>query len=166
MTNLVSRRRHLASAAFFLILIFVFAQARAQKKDSAGSVLQPDKGKFSVVLEGKTIGHEEFEIAPTGAGWLARGTTTLKSDKGADTKVTGNLMIGPHKPTKPMARTSFSLTASPKLRCRCRELSPSNRISLSLRPLSQFWTTIFIINTRSSHVFTIGLSAARNSYRF
>ena len=30
MTNLVSRRRHLASAAFFLILIFIFAQARAQ----------------------------------------------------------------------------------------------------------------------------------------
>ena len=95
MTNLVSRRRHLASAAFFLILIFIFAQARAQKKDSAGSVLQPDKGKFSVVLEGKTIGHEEFEIAPTGAGWLARGTTTLKSDKGTDTKVTGNLTLQP-----------------------------------------------------------------------
>jgi hypothetical protein len=95
MTNLVSLRARFAPAIFLVILLFAFVQAQAQKKDSAGTLLQPDKGKFSVVLDGKTIGHEEFEIAPTGAGWLARGTTTLKSDKGAETKVSGNLTLQP-----------------------------------------------------------------------
>jgi hypothetical protein len=97
MTNFDPRRKRFASAAFllFFFFVFAFAVANAQKKDSTGGVLQPDKGKFSVVLEGKTIGHEEFEIAPNGAGWLARGNTTLKSDKGGDTKVSGNLTLQP-----------------------------------------------------------------------
>ena len=95
MTIVASRCARFASAIFLLVLVFAFAQAHAQRKDSPGTLLQPDKGRFSVVLEGKTIGHEEFEIAPTGAGWLARGTTTLKSDKGGDTKVSGNLTLQP-----------------------------------------------------------------------
>jgi len=93
MKNFGSRRAGFASAALLLVFVFAFAVANAQKKESPGSVLQPDKGKFSVILEGKTIGHEEFEIAPNGAGWLARGNTTLKSDKGADTNVSGNLTL-------------------------------------------------------------------------
>jgi len=95
MTNFAASRAHSASAIFLLILVLAFAQAHAQKKESAGTLLLPDKGKFSVVLEGKTIGHEEFEIAPAEAGWLAHGTTTIKSDKGADIKVTGNLTLQP-----------------------------------------------------------------------
>jgi len=81
------------AVAFLLMLIFGFALAHAQKKDVG--VFQPDKGKFSVQLDGKTIGHEEFEIAPSGGGWLAHGTTTIKSDAGAETKVTGNLTMQP-----------------------------------------------------------------------
>jgi hypothetical protein len=74
-----------------VLVSICLVQAHAQK--NSGTVLQPDKGKFSVVLEGKTIGHEEFEIAANGAGWLARGTTNLKSEKGSDTKVSGNLTL-------------------------------------------------------------------------
>jgi hypothetical protein len=81
----------LMSVAIVLFLFIVLTFAYAQKKPSI--VLQPDKGKFSVLLDGKSIGHEEFEIAPNGAGWVARGSTTLKSEKGADTKVTGNLTL-------------------------------------------------------------------------
>ncbi|HET8966733.1 MAG TPA: hypothetical protein VFN20_10990 [Candidatus Acidoferrum sp.] len=81
-------------AASVLILAFGFTLARAQKKDSSGA-LQPDKGKFSLLVDGKSMGQEEFEIAPSGAGWLARGTTTIKSEKG-DTKVTGNLALQPN----------------------------------------------------------------------
>lgn len=79
---------------FSLLLCFcAFTLARAQKKDSASaSVFQPDKGKFSLLVDGKTVGHEEFEIAPSGGGWLARGTTTLAAEKG-ETKVTGNLTL-------------------------------------------------------------------------
>src|SRR5258708_19241601 len=93
MTLSSSRPERCASAAFFLMLIFGFALAHAQKKDAG--VFQPDKGKFSVQLDGKTIGHEEFEIAPSAGGWLAHGTTTIKSDSGAETKVTGNLTMQP-----------------------------------------------------------------------
>jgi hypothetical protein len=95
MTIFISRRMRTASAAFVLFFVCGIALAHAQKKDSAGSVLQPDKGKFSLVLDGKQIGHEEFEIAPNGAGWLARGTTSIKPEKGAETKVSGNLTLQP-----------------------------------------------------------------------
>lgn len=94
MTIFNSRRTGLAFAAAILILAFAIALAHAQKKGAAG-IFQADKGKFSVLLEGKTIGHEDFEIAPSGAGWLARGTTSIKSDQGAETKVTGNLTLQP-----------------------------------------------------------------------
>lgn len=82
-----------AFAASLLILVFGFAFARAQKKD-ANTALQPDKGKFSLLVDGKSMGQEEFEIAPSGAGWMARGTTTIKTETG-DTKVTGNLTLQP-----------------------------------------------------------------------
>ena len=91
MTLIRSHPLPFALTALLLILIFGFALAHAQKTD--GGIFQPDKGKFSVLLDGKSIGHEDFEIAPNGAGWLARGTTTIKSDKGGDTKVTGNLTL-------------------------------------------------------------------------
>ena len=93
MTFFASHATRSASIAFLFFLFFGLACARAQKKDAG--ILQPDKGKFSVLLDGKSIGHEEFEIAPNGAGWSARGTTTLKSDKGPETKVTGNLTLQP-----------------------------------------------------------------------
>jgi hypothetical protein len=94
MTIFSSRRRRLASAASILILVFGVALAHAQKKSSA-AIFQADKGKFSVLLDGKAIGQEEFEIVPSGSGWLARGTTTIKTEQGGDTKVTGNLTLQP-----------------------------------------------------------------------
>jgi hypothetical protein len=94
MTIFRSRRISLASAESILILVFGVALAHAQKKGAAG-IFQPDKGKFSIQLDGKTIGHEEFEIAPSGSGWLAKGTTAIKSDQGVETKVTGNLTLQP-----------------------------------------------------------------------
>ena len=87
--NLFSRR----AIWFSLLLCFsALTLARAQKKDAATSLFQPDKGKFSLLVDGKSVGHEEFEIAPSAGGWLARGTTTLATEKG-ETKVTGNLTL-------------------------------------------------------------------------
>jgi hypothetical protein len=56
--------------------------------------LEPDKGKFSLLVDGKSMGQEEFEILPSGAGWVARGTTTFKTETGG-TKVTGQLTLQP-----------------------------------------------------------------------
>jgi hypothetical protein len=92
MTIFSSRNLHSIFLAAFLVLAIGLATAQAQKKES--SVLQPDKGKFSVLLDGKKIGQEEFEIGPSGAGWTARGSTTIKSESG-ETRVTGNLTLQP-----------------------------------------------------------------------
>ena len=65
----------------------------AQKNNANTSLFQADKGKFNILLDGKSIGREEFEIAPNGAGWLAKGTTEIKSENGQATQVTGNLTL-------------------------------------------------------------------------
>jgi hypothetical protein len=68
----------------------------AQKKGAAGSgVLAQDKGKFTIKLAGQTVGHEEFEIAPSEGGWLAKGTADIKPPEGAASKVTGSLTLQP-----------------------------------------------------------------------
>lgn len=68
----------------------------AQKKAAASSVdtvFAPDKGKLSIKLDGQTVGHEEFEITPSGGGWLAKGTSEIKPPEGAWSKVTGTLTL-------------------------------------------------------------------------
>ena len=68
----------------------------AQKKGAqtpGTHVFAPDKGKLTIKLAGQTVGHEEFEIAPSGGGWLAKGTTEIKPPEGAATKVSGSLTL-------------------------------------------------------------------------
>jgi len=68
----------------------------AQKKaaESSGPVVFVlDKGKFTVKLDGQTVGHEEFEIAPSSGGWLAKGTAEIKPPEGAASKVSGSLTL-------------------------------------------------------------------------
>ena len=85
----------------FFALVFVFAAGvaltlEAQKKPAASpSVLAQDKGKFTIKLAGQTVGHEEFEIAPSEGGWLAKGTADIKTPEGPASKVTGALTLQP-----------------------------------------------------------------------
>jgi hypothetical protein len=73
----------------------VFSLA-AQKKALPGpAVLAQDKGKFTINLDGRTVGHEDFEIVPSGGGWLAKGTADIKPPQGAASKVTGSLALRP-----------------------------------------------------------------------
>ena len=65
----------------------------SQQKNAGAGVLQQDKGKFNILLDGKSVGKEEFEISPNGAGWLAKGTTEINTGEGPATKVTGNLTL-------------------------------------------------------------------------
>jgi hypothetical protein len=69
----------------------------AQKKGSATSpsVFTQDKGKFTIQLNGKSVGHEEFELAPAGAGWLAHSTTDITPPDSAAARVTGSLTLQP-----------------------------------------------------------------------
>ena len=79
-------------SSFLALVACAVVSLNAQKK-TAESVFSPDKGKFTINLEGRTIGHEEFEIAPSGAGWVAKGTTSVSLPDGGATKVTGSLAL-------------------------------------------------------------------------
>jgi len=89
------------AAIFALTIGFVSCAAfslAAQKKGataSGASILAQDKGKLTIKLDGQTVGHEEFEIAPSGGGWLAKGTTEIKPPGGTSSKVTGTLSLQP-----------------------------------------------------------------------
>jgi hypothetical protein len=87
-------------AAIFALTIGIAACAAisfaAQKKGATSSgagIFAQDKGKLAIKLDGQTVGHEEFEIAPSGGGWLAKGTTEIKPPQGASSKVTGTLSL-------------------------------------------------------------------------
>ena len=66
--------------------------AQSQKR---AALFAPDKGKFTIQLDGQTVGHEEFEIAPSSGGWAAHGTTNLKTADTPATRVTGALTLQP-----------------------------------------------------------------------
>ncbi len=89
-----------ASLVFSLAALIAVAGATlalaAQKKSAASSVFAEDKGKFTIKLAGQTVGHEEFEIAPSGGGWLAKGVSDIKPPEGAATKITGSLTLQPN----------------------------------------------------------------------
>lgn len=73
-------------------------RATAQKESGAKAVpsmgiFTPDKGKFRIVLDGQTIGNEEFEISRSGDTWTARGSTTAHAPGGPDIKATGQLKL-------------------------------------------------------------------------
>jgi len=66
-----------------------------QKKAAVAGVLVQDKGKFTIKLGGQTVGHEEFEVVPSGGGWIAKGTVDIKPPEGAASKITGALTLQP-----------------------------------------------------------------------
>ncbi len=81
-------------AITFALVVCATLSLAAQKKGAAASgVLAQDKGKFAIRLDGQTVGHEEFEIAPSGSGWLAKGAAEIKPPEGAASKITGSLTL-------------------------------------------------------------------------
>ncbi len=98
MLNFISRRN--SSALLILLLFAVFAGAlltfAGQKKGPAGSVFIADKGKLKILLDGKSVGQEEFEIVPASAGWVAKGTTHLSVEGSPAATVSGTLTLQPN----------------------------------------------------------------------
>jgi hypothetical protein len=92
-----SMRRARAVVPILLLLALAGAllAPAADKKGAPGSVFVPDKGKFKVLLDGNPVGHEEFEISPSGSGWAARATTHLTPAGSSPIVVTGNLTLDP-----------------------------------------------------------------------
>src|SRR2546421_3829614 len=86
-----------ASLALTLGIVACAALSLAAQKKAAESpgpvVFAQDKGKFTIKLGGQTVGHEEFESAPSGGGWLAKGTAEIKPPEGSSSKVSGALTL-------------------------------------------------------------------------
>ena len=85
----------LFSAFFLLAFAGALLAPAAQKKGAPGSIFVPDKGKFKVLIDGNPVGHEEFEISPSGPGWAAKATTHLTPAGSPPVVVTGNLTLEP-----------------------------------------------------------------------
>lgn len=77
------------------ILVAAFAAIPTQKTSAASNIFIPDKGKFTIQVDGQTVAHETFEIAPAGAGWVAKGTTELKVPQTAPSTISGTLTMQP-----------------------------------------------------------------------
>src|SRR5215469_5469833 len=87
----------IGQGAFVVLTVLLGMAALAgDKKSTPGSVFVADKGKFNILLDGKSIGREEFEIQPSGASWVAKGSTSLQTPDGKSAKVTGALTLQPN----------------------------------------------------------------------
>jgi hypothetical protein len=84
---------------FFVLVAALFLCAgltlASQKKGAApgGAVFAQDKGKFTIQLDGRTVGHENFEISPAGGGWTARGATDISAPDSPAAHITGTLTL-------------------------------------------------------------------------
>ena len=85
--------RKMAAATALAILACAALTLAAQKNSS--TLFAQDKGKLTIKLDGQTVGHEDFEIAPSGAGWRAKGTADIKPPQGAASKISGTLTLQP-----------------------------------------------------------------------
>jgi hypothetical protein len=84
-----------ASVVLLCVMAFGLLATAAQKKVAAGSLFAPEKGRFNILLDGKSVGHEDFEITASGGGWTAHGTTSMKPPQGASSTVSGTLTLQP-----------------------------------------------------------------------
>ena len=83
------------AALLALVVVLGLSAYAGDKKTAPGSVFVADKGKFNILLDGASIGREEFEIEPSGANWTAKGSTSMKTPDGKSSKVTGALTLQP-----------------------------------------------------------------------
>ncbi len=83
--------RKTAAATALAVLAATALTLAAQKNSS--TLFAQDKGKLTIKLDGQTVGHEDFEIAPSGAGWRAKGTADIKPPQGAASKISGTLTL-------------------------------------------------------------------------
>src|ERR1700737_2628015 len=62
---------------------------------SGSPIFAEEKGKFTIQLNGKTVGHEEFQITAAGGSWAAHGTSAINPPVSAAAKITGSLTLQP-----------------------------------------------------------------------
>jgi hypothetical protein len=86
--------------AMAILFVCTTLTIAAQKKSNtaaptANSVFSQDKGKFTIQLDGKSVGHEEFELAQAGGGWTAHSTTDIAPPEAGSARISGTLTLQP-----------------------------------------------------------------------
>ena len=84
-----------AMAILFVCTTLTIAAQKKNANPATNSVFAQDKGKFTIQLDGKSVGHEEFELAQAGGGWTARSTTDIAPPESAASRISGTLMLQP-----------------------------------------------------------------------
>ncbi len=92
--------KRILGAAFLATLAAasLVAQTKQAGKGKAPEAATPsplveEKGKLTILLDGRPVGTEEFEIARSGKDWEARGTTRLQAPGEAATQVTARMRL-------------------------------------------------------------------------
>ena len=93
MRNQNIQRTTIGIFVLLILSLAAFTLAAPGQKKAPGSVLVPEKGKFNIILDGQSVGNEEYEIAPAGGGWTAKGTTHLKAPDSPSTTITSALTL-------------------------------------------------------------------------
>jgi len=78
--------------AMAILFVCTTLTIAAQKKSATlggTSVFTQDKGKFTIQLDGKSVGHEEFELAQAGGGWTAHSTTDIAPPQAGSARISG-----------------------------------------------------------------------------
>jgi hypothetical protein len=105
----------------------------------APAALIADKGRFRILVGGQQVGKEDFEIAPNGGNWVARGVSELKGSDGV-THVTGTLEL--HADGTP-ARYEWSTQGAKKAGASITFSGPTATINLVVdgsKPFTQQFT--------------------------
>jgi hypothetical protein len=96
----LGRSARLAGILSLLVLAVSFAQTKTGKTEkkqtppaTAPASFVEEKGHFRILLDGQPAGTEEFQIAQSGKGWVARGSSEVPAASGGNAKVSGRLEL-------------------------------------------------------------------------
>jgi hypothetical protein len=86
----------IAAALGLAALLLLAAGMNAKIAPAAAPVMAADKGKLKILVDGKSVGSEEFEIVPEGESWIARGKAEVQGpDGGPRVRVLSTLRLRP-----------------------------------------------------------------------
>jgi len=85
-------RRCFALAAAIAVAVTGAPSTFSAPSPKTASLFTPEKGRFRIEVNGQQVGTEQFEIAPNGENWVARGTTEIQAEGGA-MKISGTLEL-------------------------------------------------------------------------
>ena len=95
----MSGTSQLRSLAVLLVLAAALALAASHPTRTASAAqapapFAPDKGRFRILQAGNEVGTEDFELAPAGDNWIAKGDAVIRGGGGAgDMRSSGQLRL-------------------------------------------------------------------------